>query len=68
MGVNVGIEDDNMKEEDKKSSMIVDHMATTIALNDAEWAAFMAALDAPTKARPRLDELLTTPSVFECPE
>lgn len=36
-----------------------------IALNDAEWAAFMAALEAPTKTRPRLKELLTTPSVIE---
>ena len=34
-------------------------------LDDAEWAAFMMALDAPTKPRPRLEVLLSTPSVFE---
>lgn len=34
-------------------------------LDDDEWAAFMAALDAPTKPRPRLEALLNEPSVFE---
>jgi len=29
-----------------------------IALNDAEWATFLAALDAPSKPRPRLESLL----------
>jgi uncharacterized protein (DUF1778 family) len=33
---------------------------------DAErWAAFQAALDAPTRRNPRLKKLLQTPSVFE---
>jgi uncharacterized protein (DUF1778 family) len=36
-----------------------------IALDTAERAAFMAALAAPTKAKPRLEELLKNPSVFE---
>ncbi len=34
-------------------------------LDDEEWAAFQAALDAPTKPRPRLEALLNEPSVFE---
>lgn len=34
-------------------------------LDEAEWAAFMTALDAPTKPRPRLEALLREPSVFE---
>lgn len=34
-------------------------------LDDEEWAAFQAALDAPTKPRPRLEALLREPSVLE---
>lgn len=34
-------------------------------LDDEEWAAFQAALDAPTKPKPRLEALLREPSVFE---
>ena len=64
----MGIEGNDMDGKDKKYSMIVDHMVPTIALDATEWAAFMAALDAPTKARPSLEELLTSPSVFERPE
>lgn len=32
-----------------------------IKLNDEQWEAFMAAFDAPPKARPRLKRLLTEP-------
>jgi uncharacterized protein (DUF1778 family) len=34
-------------------------------LDDEQWEAFMAALDAPTKPRPRLESLLREPSVLE---
>lgn len=34
-------------------------------LDDAQWEAFLAALDAPTKPRPRLELLLREPSVLE---
>ena len=34
-------------------------------LDAAEWAAFMAALDAPPSRLPRLERLLSEPSVFE---
>ena len=30
-----------------------------------QWAAFLAALDAPPKKKPRLEKLLKTPSAFE---
>ncbi|OLN30872.1 hypothetical protein DVDV_0316 [Desulfovibrio sp. DV] len=35
------------------------------SLDAAQWAAFQAALDAPTTRRPRLEALLREPSVFE---
>jgi uncharacterized protein (DUF1778 family) len=34
-------------------------------LDETRWAAFLAALDAPTKQRPRLERLLNEPSVFD---
>jgi uncharacterized protein (DUF1778 family) len=34
-------------------------------LDDAQWAAFVAALDAPAQPKPRLEVLLSEPSVFE---
>jgi uncharacterized protein (DUF1778 family) len=34
-------------------------------LDEKQWRAFLAALDAPPKPRPRLEQLLKTPSVFE---
>lgn len=34
-------------------------------LDDTQWQAFNAALDAPVGATPGLDRLLSTPSVFE---
>jgi uncharacterized protein (DUF1778 family) len=34
-------------------------------LEDEQWEAFLAALDAPTKPRPRLESLLREPSVLE---
>lgn len=34
-------------------------------LNDAQWQAFTAALDAPSKPRPRLEALLREPGVFD---
>jgi uncharacterized protein (DUF1778 family) len=34
-------------------------------LDEERWDAFVAALDAPTKTRPRLRALLAEPSVFE---
>jgi uncharacterized protein (DUF1778 family) len=34
-------------------------------LDAEQWAAFQAALDAPVPAAPRLDRLLSEPSVFE---
>lgn len=34
-------------------------------LDQNQWDAFMAALDAPTKPKPRLEALLREPSVFE---
>lgn len=34
-------------------------------LNARQYDAFVAALDAPAKPRPRLEKLLTTPSVLE---
>jgi uncharacterized protein (DUF1778 family) len=36
------------------------------SLDPERWAAFQAALDAPTRPNPRLQKLLQTPSVFEC--
>jgi len=36
-----------------------------LSLDAAQWEAFQAALDAPTRPRPRLEELLREPSVFE---
>ena len=36
------------------------------ALDPERWAAFQAALDAPSRPNPRLKKLLQTPSVFEC--
>jgi uncharacterized protein (DUF1778 family) len=36
-----------------------------IKLNDKQWAAFMAALDAPPKPRPRLKRLLTEPGILD---
>lgn len=36
-----------------------------ISLDDKQWEAFLAALDAPTKARPRLESLMREPSVLE---
>ncbi|EFL50851.1 Protein of unknown function DUF1778 [Solidesulfovibrio fructosivorans JJ]] len=36
-----------------------------LQLDDAAWAAFQAALDAPTKPKPRLEALLCETSVFE---
>ncbi|MEJ2743834.1 MAG: DUF1778 domain-containing protein [Gammaproteobacteria bacterium] len=35
------------------------------ALNDEQWNAFQAALDASPKDKPALKELLSTPSVFD---
>ena len=35
------------------------------ALNDEQWNAFQAALDANPKDKPALKELLSTPSVFD---
>ena len=34
-------------------------------LDKKQWAAFLEALDAPPKKKPRLEKLLKTPSVFE---
>lgn len=34
-------------------------------LDETQWQAFVAALDAPTKPKPRLEALLRTKSVFE---
>ena len=34
-------------------------------LDDAQWQAFTAALDAPAKPRPRLEALLREPGVFD---
>ena len=34
-------------------------------LDENQWAAFMTALDAPTKPKPRLEALLREPSVLE---
>jgi uncharacterized protein (DUF1778 family) len=34
-------------------------------LDDEQWEAFLAALDAPTKPRPRLESLMREPSVLE---
>lgn len=34
-------------------------------LDDSQWSAFVAALDAPDKPRPRLDALLREPGVFD---
>jgi uncharacterized protein (DUF1778 family) len=34
-------------------------------LDDARWNAFLAALDAPAKPRPRLQRLLSEPGVFD---
>jgi uncharacterized protein (DUF1778 family) len=38
---------------------------TRVALNSEDWAAFMAALDAPPGTHPRMERLLTEPSVFD---
>jgi uncharacterized protein (DUF1778 family) len=35
------------------------------SLNDEDWEAFQAALDAPPRTHPRLQQLLNTPSVFD---
>ncbi len=37
-------------------------------LNSERWEAFLEALDAPTRASPRLARLLETPSVFDQPQ
>jgi uncharacterized protein (DUF1778 family) len=37
----------------------------TLCLNTNQYDAFVAALDAPPKPRPRLEKLLTTPSILE---
>jgi uncharacterized protein (DUF1778 family) len=37
----------------------------SIRLNAAQWTAFMEALDAPPRRHPRLEQLLTEPSVFD---
>jgi len=34
-------------------------------LDDEQWETFLAALDAPTKPRPRLESLMREPSVLE---
>jgi len=34
-------------------------------LDDAQWTAFMAALDAPTRPLPRLESLLNEPSILD---
>lgn len=34
-------------------------------LDETQWRAFLAALDAPPKSKPRLEQLLKTPSVFD---
>ncbi len=34
-------------------------------LDDAQWTAFMAALDAPTRPLPRLERLLNEPSILD---
>lgn len=34
-------------------------------LDDVQWAAFMAALDAPSKPMPRLERLLNEPSILD---
>jgi uncharacterized protein (DUF1778 family) len=36
-----------------------------IKMNDEQWKAFMAALDAPPKPRPRLKRLLSEPSILD---
>mgnify|MGYP000855405442 CR=1 FL=1 len=36
-------------------------------LDDARWAAFMGALDAPTRPMPRLERLLSEPSILDAP-
>jgi uncharacterized protein (DUF1778 family) len=36
-----------------------------ITLDDEQWEAFMAALDAPPKPRPRLKRLLTEPTILD---
>jgi uncharacterized protein (DUF1778 family) len=36
-----------------------------IKLNDEQWEAFVAALDAPPKPRPRLKRLLTEPGILD---
>jgi uncharacterized protein (DUF1778 family) len=36
-----------------------------IKLNDEQWEAFMAAFDAPPRARPRLKRLLTEPGILD---
>jgi len=36
-----------------------------IKMNDEQWTAFMAALDAPPKPRPRLKRLLTEPGILD---
>lgn len=36
-----------------------------IQLNDADWTAFLAALDGPPRHDERLEQLLTSPSVFD---
>ena len=36
-----------------------------ITLNDRQWNAFVAALDAPPKSRPRLKRLLNEPTILD---
>ena len=36
-----------------------------LQLDDSRWVAFMAALDAPTRPRPRLERLLNEPSIID---
>lgn len=38
-----------------------------LVYNEEQWAAFAAALDQPAKAKPRLNKLLSEPSILEQP-
>ena len=39
---------------------------TRIGLSSEQWAAFMAALDAPAERHPRMERLLREPTIFIC--